>query len=153
MVRDLDFRRASDGAGRRELIVNDRTQHSEADFERFVHCFVRQVPGVAHAVVVSSDGVLLSKSSRLSDEGAGQLASITSGLISLADAAARCLEGGKLVQTLIEMKHGLVLVMSISDGSSLAVLVAPNSDVGLVAYETTLLVDRLGLILTPHRHV
>ena len=129
--------------------MNDSISQPKVDFEWFVRGFVRRVPGVAHAVVVSSDGSLLTKSSHLSDQDADHLASITSGLVSLADSAARCLEVGKLVQTLVEMKHGLVLVMSINDGSSLAVLVAPNSDVGLVAYEMTLLVDRVGLVLIP----
>ena len=47
------------------------------------------------------------------------------------------------------MERGLLLVMAISDGSSLAVLAAADCDMGLVAYEMTLLVDRAGQLLTP----
>jgi predicted regulator of Ras-like GTPase activity (Roadblock/LC7/MglB family) len=47
------------------------------------------------------------------------------------------------------MERGIVLLMSISDGSCLATLAAPNCDIGLVGYEMTLLVDRVGQLLTP----
>jgi hypothetical protein len=39
--------------------------------------------------------------------------------------------------------------MSISGGSSLAVLAAPDCDMGLVAYEMALLAERAGRVLTP----
>ena len=47
------------------------------------------------------------------------------------------------------MEQGYLFLMSISDGSCLAVLAAPNADIGLVAYEMTLLVERVGKQLTP----
>jgi len=47
------------------------------------------------------------------------------------------------------MERGLLLIMSISDGSCLAVLAAPDCDMGLVAYQMTLLVERAGQVLTP----
>ena len=40
-------------------------------------------------------------------------------------------------------------VTAISDGSSLAVLAAPECDTDLVAYEMTLLVEAVGEVLTP----
>lgn len=39
--------------------------------------------------------------------------------------------------------------MSITNGSVFAVLAAPDCDLGLVAYEMTLLVERVGRVLTP----
>jgi uncharacterized protein len=39
--------------------------------------------------------------------------------------------------------------MAISDGSSLAVLARGDCDMGLVAYEMTLLAERAGSALTP----
>ena len=42
-----------------------------------------------------------------------------------------------------------LMIMSISDGSCLAVLAAPDCDMGLVAYQMTLLVERAGQVLTP----
>lgn len=111
--------------------------------------FVRQVPGVAHAVVVSADGLLLAGSQGLPRDRAEQLSAVSSGLVSLTQGAARCFEAGGVNQTVVEMDHGYLFLMSISDGSCLASLAAPNCDVGLVAYEMTMLVDRAGKALTP----
>jgi hypothetical protein len=111
--------------------------------------FVSRVAGVAHAVVVSADGLLLTASRHLPRDRADQLAAVASGLISLTQGAARCFEAGQVVQTVVEMERGLVLLMSIGDGSCLAVLAAPSCDIGLVGYEMTLLVDRVGQQLTP----
>jgi uncharacterized protein len=42
-----------------------------------------------------------------------------------------------------------MLVKAVSDGSSLAVLAAPECDTDLVSYEMTLLVEAVGEVLTP----
>jgi predicted regulator of Ras-like GTPase activity (Roadblock/LC7/MglB family) len=122
---------------------------SPSRFGWLVDNFVNRVPGVAHAVVVSTDGLLLTLSSGLPRDRADQLAAVTSGLVSLTQGASRCFEAGGVVQTVVEMERGIVLIMAISDGSSLAVLAAPDCDIGLVGYEMTLLVDRAGQVLTP----
>ncbi len=124
-----------------------RTQPSQ--FGWLVDDFVGRVPGVAHSVVVSSDGLLLTASAHLPRDRADQLAAVASGLISLTQGAARCFEAGQMVQTVVEMERGIVLLMAISDGSCLAVLAAPSCDIGLVGYEMTLLVERVGQLLTP----
>ena len=123
--------------------MNERTE-----FGWLLANFAKQVPGVAHAIVVSTDGLLLTASPDLARDYADQLAAVTSGLVSLTDGAARCFEAGRVVQTVVEMERGLVLLMSISDGSCLSVLASPNCDLGLVAYEMTMLVDRAGQLLT-----
>ncbi|MCP3800082.1 roadblock/LC7 domain-containing protein [Allokutzneria sp. A3M-2-11 16] len=111
--------------------------------------FVRRVPGVAHAVVVSADGLLLAASQGLPRDRGEQLAAVSSGLVSLTQGAARCFEAGNVAQTVVEMERGYLFLMSISNGACLSVLAAPNCDIGLIAYEMTLLVDRVGQQLTP----
>jgi hypothetical protein len=111
--------------------------------------FVNRVSGVAHALVLSAEGMPLAASAYLPRDRADQLAAVASGLVSLTQGAARCFDAGEVVQTVVEMQRGIVLLMSISDGSSLAVLAAPGCDIGLVGYEMTLLVDRVGQQLTP----
>ena len=124
----------------------------QSEFDQFgwlVDSFVDRVPGVAHAVVVSSDGIPLTLSSGLPRDRADQLAAVTSGLVSLAVGAARCFEAGGLVQTVVEMDRGIMLIMAITDGSSLAVLASSNCDIGLVGYEMTVLAERAGQVLSP----
>ncbi|MEU7830045.1 MULTISPECIES: roadblock/LC7 domain-containing protein [unclassified Nonomuraea] len=111
--------------------------------------FVSTVPGVAHAIVVSSDGLPLAVSAAFPADRAEQLATIAAGLVSLTLGAARVFEAGTVTQSVVEMQHGLLLTMSISDGSCLAVLVAPDCDMALVAYHMTLMVERAGQVLTP----
>jgi len=81
--------------------------------------------------------------------GPTSLAAVASGLSSLTQGAARVFEGGTVLQTVVEMEGGLLLSMSVSNGSSLAVLASSDCDMGLVAYEMTLLVERVGRALTP----
>jgi predicted regulator of Ras-like GTPase activity (Roadblock/LC7/MglB family) len=125
------------------------TRPDLSSFGWLVTDFADRVPGVAHAIVVSADGLLLTASARLPRDRADQLAAIASGVVSLTNGAARCFDAGGVVQTIIEMDHGIVALMSISDGSCFAVLAAPSCDIGLVGYEMTLLVDRVGQLLTP----
>ena len=111
--------------------------------------FATRTPGVAHALVVSADGLPIAVSDRLDRSRADQLAAIASGLASLTLGASHCFGGGLVKQTVVEMERGLLFVMSISDGSCLAVLAASTCDVGVVAYEMTVLVARTGDVLTP----
>ncbi|MFG1698787.1 roadblock/LC7 domain-containing protein [Nonomuraea sp. NPDC049309] len=128
--------------------MNDLS-HAARGVDWLITDFVNTVPGVAHAVVVSSDGLPLAASAGFPPDRADQLAAIASGLVSLTQGAARVFEGGAVNQTIVEMQRGLMLIMSISDGSCLAVLAAPDCDMGLVAYQMTLMVDRAGQVLTP----
>ena len=111
--------------------------------------FAKATPGVAHALVVSADGLPVAVSERLDRPRADQLAAIASGLASLTQGASRCFDGGLVTQTVVEMERGFMFVMSISDGSCLVVLAATSCNVGVVAYEMTVLVARAGDVLTP----
>jgi uncharacterized protein len=122
---------------------------SEHDLDWLVTDFVDRIRDVAHAMVVSADGLALAFNARFPREHAGQLAAITSGLASLVQGAADIFQAGKVVQTAVEMEEGLFVVMSVSNGSSLAVLATDECDLGLVAYEMSLLVERVGRELTP----
>lgn len=122
---------------------------SVQDLNWLITDFVDRVPSVAHAIVVSADGLPLASSDGLPPDRVDQLGAVTSGLTSLTQGAARVFEGGPVTQTVVEMRQGLLLVMAISNGSSLAVLCSAECDMGLVAFEMTLLVERVGGALTP----
>ena len=89
------------------------------DLNWLITNFVERVPSVAHAIVVSSDGLPMAFSHGFPPDRVDQLAAVTSGLTSLTQGAARVFEGGAVTQTVVEMQRGLLIVMAISDGSSL----------------------------------
>jgi hypothetical protein len=125
------------------------TERTEGDLDWLVTDFVDRIRDVAHAVVVSADGLPLAFNARFPREHADQLAAVTAGLASLTQGAARSFQAGQVIQTAVEMEAGLYVVMTISNGSSIAVLAAAKCDLGLVAYEMSLLVERVGRELTP----
>ncbi|MGD0064671.1 MAG: roadblock/LC7 domain-containing protein [Streptosporangiaceae bacterium] len=119
------------------------------DLNWLITDFTARVADVAHAVVVSADGVPLAVSEGIPQFFAEQLAAITAGLVSLTQGAARIFAAGQPTQALVEMEGGLLLVKAISDGSSVAVLASPECDTDLVAYEMTRMVEAVGEVLTP----
>ena len=120
------------------------TESLERDLDWVVSRFVDEAPGAAHAVLVSADGLLMAASAGLPDDRAEQVAAVSSGLASLAVGAARIFDGGPVLQTGVEMQHGYLLLMSVGDGSHLAVLTQDSADIGQVGYEMALIVDRVG---------
>ena len=77
-----------------------------SDLSWLVANFAHRTPGVAHAMVVSADGLPVAVSDRLDRSKADQLAAIASGLAGLTQGGARCIEGGLVTQTLVEMDQG-----------------------------------------------
>lgn len=123
--------------------MND-TQVGERNLDWLVSRFVDEVPDAAHAVLVSADGLLMAESASIHGEHAEQVAAVSSGLASLAVGASRLFDGGAVLQTLVEMERGYLMLMSVGDGSNLAVLTKEAADLGQVGYEMALLVERVG---------
>lgn len=106
--------------------------------------FIDDVAGATHAILVSADGLLVAGSARLPGDRAEQMAAVSSGLASLATGAAQLFDGGTVLQTVIEMEQGYLLLMSVGNGSHLAVLTSGTADIGQIGYEMALLVQRVG---------
>ena len=104
---------------------------------------------IEQTIAVSSDGLLMAASSSLDRASDDRLAAVVSGLRSLSEGGARVMGKGSVNQVIVEMDHGYLFVTAISDGSVLGVLTSRDADLAAVGYETTLLVDRVGSILTP----
>lgn len=120
-------------------------QHTDQrDLDWLVTRFVNEVSDAAHAILVSADGLLMAASASIPGERGEQLAAVSSGLASLAVGAARLFDGGPVLQSVVEMERGYLMLMSVGDGSNLAVLTQESADIGQVGYEMALLVDRVG---------
>src|SRR5216683_5061417 len=90
------------------------------DLNWLITNFVERVPTVAHAIVVSADGLPLAFSEGFPPDRADQLAAVASGLVSLTQGAARVFEAGTVTQTVVEMEGGFLFIMAISDGACMA---------------------------------
>jgi len=103
---------------------------------------VKRVGDVQRAVILSQDGLALGSSQGLQREDAEHLAALAAGFQSLARGAGRHFGGGEVRQTIIEMTSGFLFVMAAGHGTCLAVLTSADPDVGQVAYEMAVLVQR-----------
>ena len=119
------------------------------DFNWLVSRFVDAVPGVTDALVLSSDGLPMAVSPGLAADLADRLAAVASGFVGLANGVAEPFDAGRVTQVIVELERGFVFVTGISDGSNLAVVASSDCDVGLVAYEMAVLVERASTLLTP----
>jgi len=121
----------------------------DRDLNWLVGSFVDRIAGASSAVVVTTDGLVLAMSERIPRDRADQLAAVTSGLASLTAGAARVFQAAPVNQVIVEMAGGYLFVTTVSDGSALAVMCDPDCDIGLIGYEMSLLVSRIGQLLTP----
>ncbi|MCH0539216.1 roadblock/LC7 domain-containing protein [Streptomyces sp. MUM 203J] len=104
----------------------------------------KRVAHVRHVLVLSNDGLVTGTNSDLPREDAEHLAAVCSGLHSLARGSGRHFRVGRARQTMVEFDDALLFVTAAGEGSCLAVLATSDADVGQVAYEMTLMVNRVG---------
>jgi predicted regulator of Ras-like GTPase activity (Roadblock/LC7/MglB family) len=131
--------------------VKDPRSDPRSSLDWLVTRFAREVSGVSHAILVSADGLLVAASEHMPTERADQLAAVASGLASLSAGAAQLFDGGYVLQSVVEMENGYLLLMRIGDGSNLATLAARNCDIGQIAYEMAVLVERVGAVVQSER--
>lgn len=119
------------------------------DLSWLINAFAGRVPEVRNAMVASSDGMPVAVSDGVTRDTADQLAAATSGLIGVAGCVSGLVDGDEVRQAVIEMGGGYFMVMTVRDGSVLAVLTTAQADLGAVGFEMARLVKQAGEILTP----
>ncbi|MEU7893047.1 roadblock/LC7 domain-containing protein [Nonomuraea sp. NPDC049152] len=107
-----------------------------------------RVREVEHAIVLSSDGLLMASSRDLDRTEGEHLSAVASGLQSLARGVSEHVGGGAVRQTIVEWRSRYLIVTVAGEGACLAVLCLQDSDIGLIAYEMAMLVARVGQYLT-----
>ena len=120
-----------------------------ARFGWLLEKFVSDTVGVTDTIAVSSDGLLLAAATTTAPENVERFGAIVSGLNSLTYGAADCFGQDDVIQVVVEMTGKFLFIARISEGSCLGVLAERTCDLGFVAYEMTMLVDRAGKVLTP----
>jgi predicted regulator of Ras-like GTPase activity (Roadblock/LC7/MglB family) len=108
---------------------------------------VQRTPDIGHAIVLSSDGLLLAPSQSIPQDEAQRLSAVASGFHSLAKGTGKHFGGGAVRQTVVEMERGYLFVCAAGDNACLAVLTPEGADIGVVAYEMARLVTRVGQYL------
>ena len=122
---------------------------SPGEFGWLINNFASSTPGVAHAVIVSSDGLLLFASGSMSSDIADPLSAMTSGIISLGHSVANLFGEDGCDQIMLRFPKGHFLFTAISDLAGLGVLVREGSNLGVIAHRMAQLVESVGHVLTP----
>ncbi|MEV6931927.1 roadblock/LC7 domain-containing protein [Dactylosporangium sp. NPDC051485] len=123
-------------------------QGSNSGLNWLLDDLVHRVPSVQRSVVLSVDGLMMGASRGLSQEDAEHLSAVAAGFQSLARGAGRHFGGGAVRQTIIEMESAFLFVTAAGRGACLAVLADAEADIGLIAYEMAMLVQRVGETLS-----
>ncbi|MFE6775816.1 roadblock/LC7 domain-containing protein [Streptomyces sp. NPDC057702] len=103
-----------------------------------------RIEHIRHALVLSNDGLVTAASTSLIREDAEHMAAVASGLHSLAKGSGHHFRTGQVRQVMVEFEEGVLFVTAAGDGSCLCVLSHEEADVGQIAYEMALLVNRVG---------
>ncbi|WP_129840890.1 roadblock/LC7 domain-containing protein [Streptomyces sp. RFCAC02] len=104
-----------------------------------------RTPGARHALLLSSDGLRLSRSPELTEDAADQLAAIAAGMQSLAHGASLGFGDGTggVRQSMTEFHGGLLFIVEAGEGAHLALIADDDADAGLVGHTMHELVEQL----------
>jgi predicted regulator of Ras-like GTPase activity (Roadblock/LC7/MglB family) len=127
--------------------VTEKTS-ATVDLAWLVDDLIHRVVEAKHAIILSTDGLLMAASQGLDREEADHLAAAASGLNSLARGTGRHFGGSGVRRTMIEFGAGYLFITAAGSGACLAVVCGPGIDVGVAAYEMEMLVVRVGQYIT-----
>ncbi|NJP35563.1 roadblock/LC7 domain-containing protein [Micromonospora sp. HSS6-12] len=103
-----------------------------------------EVPDVLYAVVLSTDGLIIQKSTSLPQDKAELLAAGASSVHSVAAGMGRRFDSGSVQQAIVEYDGQTLFIAAAGRNARLAVLCKESVDMGTVAYEMSRLVTRVG---------
>ncbi|MQY19763.1 roadblock/LC7 domain-containing protein [Nocardia macrotermitis] len=114
---------------------------------------IERLPGSRYAVVHSTDGLLLGRSSSLNRDDAEHFGAMSSTLYGLGRSAGARFDGGGVRQAIIELDRAILFVTAAGSHACLALQATADAKLGMVAYEMNLTVQRVGSLLsTTPRH-
>jgi predicted regulator of Ras-like GTPase activity (Roadblock/LC7/MglB family) len=123
------------------------TQTDTTELSWLLDNLVKQVEHTQQALILSRDGLVVAASQGLSREDGEHLSALAAGVQSLARGTGLQFRAGEVRQTIIEMEHAFLFISAAGKGTCLAVLTSSEANVGVIAYEMSMLVRRMGRYL------
>lgn len=105
---------------------------------------VERLAGVRYAVVHSTDGLVLGRSTTMTREDSEHFAAMSATLYGLARSAGSRFDGGGVRQAVIELDRAVLFVTAAGANACIALQATENANLGMVAYEMNLTVRRVG---------
>lgn len=124
--------------------MTQRTIGTDADLDWLLDGLVDQVAGTRHAVVLSDDGLVISRSRTIERSEAERLAAIATGQQSLARGVGQLFTGGPVHQVIVEMADLWLFVIAAGRGTHLAVVASQEVDAELMSVAMHTLVQQVG---------
>jgi predicted regulator of Ras-like GTPase activity (Roadblock/LC7/MglB family) len=124
------------------------TASTAADLNWLIDDLVARLPGVHHAVVHSTDGLVLGRCTSMSREDAEHFGAMSATLYGLARSAGTRFRGGAVRQAVIELELAVLFVTAAGANACLAIQADDDANLGMVAYEMNMTVQRLGALLS-----
>ncbi|MFG2943209.1 roadblock/LC7 domain-containing protein [Streptomyces sp. NPDC048282] len=124
--------------------MTQRTTATDVDLDWLLDGLVDQVTGTRHAIVLSDDGLVISRSRTIDRSDAERLAAIATGQQSLARGAGQLFGGGPVHQVIVETAGLWLFVISAGRGTHLAVIASQEVDAELMSVAMHTLVQQVG---------
>ncbi|GAA3249539.1 roadblock/LC7 domain-containing protein [Nonomuraea helvata] len=125
-------------------MMTQRTTATNRDLDWLLDGLVDQVAGARHAIVLSDDGLVISRSQTIERSDAERLAAIATGQQSLARGVGQLFSGGPVQQVIIEMADLWLFVTAAGRGTHLAVVASQEVDAELMAVAMDTLIQQVG---------
>ncbi|MER7366130.1 roadblock/LC7 domain-containing protein [Nonomuraea wenchangensis] len=124
--------------------MTQRTTATNADLDWLLDGLVDRVAGTRHAIVLSDDGLVISRSRSIQRADAERLAAIATGQQSLARGVGQLFSGGPVHQVIIEMAELWLFITAAGRGTHLAVVASQEVDAELMSVAMHTLIQQVG---------
>jgi predicted regulator of Ras-like GTPase activity (Roadblock/LC7/MglB family) len=124
--------------------MTQRTTATDADLDWLLDGLVDRVAGTRHAILLSDDGLVISRSKTIDRSDAERLAAVATGQQSLARGVGQLFQGGDVHQVIVEMAGLWLFVTSAGRGTHLAVIASQEVDAEVMAVAMHTLVQQVG---------
>ncbi|TQF06446.1 roadblock/LC7 domain-containing protein [Kitasatospora acidiphila] len=121
-----------------------RTTATHQDLDWLLDGLVDSVIGTRHAVLLSDDGLVVSKSRGIDRADAERLAAVATGQQSLARGVGTLFGGGSVHQVIVELAELWLFITAAGQGTHLAVIASQEVDAEMMSLAMHTLVQQVG---------